>query len=63
MNIQRYNCITDGYNCPIAEEDINGEWVKWEDVEPLLKELERLRLINNGWNMSAKSIENILKKK
>lgn len=31
----------DKYVFPTAEEDPNGEWVRWEDVEELLKDKER----------------------
>ncbi len=38
-NIQRFRR---SYDFPPLEEDMDGEWVKWEDVEELLRKIDSL---------------------
>jgi hypothetical protein len=50
MKIKRYDMVTvyycSGEYTKITEHS-NGDYVKYEDVEPLLKELEKLRKEKN----------------
>ena len=49
--MDRWNC----YNSTDIEKHPNGEWVEWEDVEPLTKELEECK----AWMKTAKHTNTI----
>lgn len=57
MGLQRYD-IYSGTGAfegsAYGEEAANGEWVKWEDVEPLLKKIASLQ---DFYNMQISKIE------
>jgi hypothetical protein len=48
--LQRYSFLEEDQGCKEYKDD-KGDWVKWEDVEPLLKAY--LYLINNRNNKNS----------
>lgn len=43
MQLKRYNVYITDYENLEFDEEPEGKWVKWEDVEQMQEELERLR--------------------
>lgn len=50
MKINRYEIYVNDSEEAFSVDDKQGSWCKWEDVEPLLKELEELRAIAIEYN-------------
>lgn len=53
--IQRYDVdVNDPWN-DVMQESAEGVWVQWEDVQPLLEELQNLRAFANTVNDALNS--------